>query len=39
MSVGKVLSDSDQVLPCALEELVCETTSLDPYELQHLELP
>ena len=31
MSTGKVLSDSAQVLPCALEELRCETTSLDPY--------
>ena len=31
MSTEKVLSDSAQVLPCALEELGCETTSLDPY--------
>ena len=31
MSTGKVLSDSAQVLPCALEELGCETTPLDPY--------
>ena len=31
MSTGKVLSDSTQGLPCALEELGCETTSLDPY--------
>ena len=31
MSTGKVLSDSAQVLPCALDELGCETTSLDPY--------
>ena len=31
MATGKVLSDSAQVLPCALEELGCETTSLDPY--------
>ena len=31
MSTGKSLSDSAQVLPCALEELGCETTSLDPY--------
>ena len=31
MSTGKVLSDSAQVLPCALEELGSETTSLDPY--------
>ena len=31
MSTGKLLSDSAQVLPCALEELGCETTSLDPY--------
>ena len=31
MSTGKVLSDSAQVPPCALEELGCETTSLDPY--------
>ena len=27
----KVLSDTDLILPCALEELGCETTSLDPY--------
>ena len=31
MSTGKVLSESAQVLPCALKELGCETTSLDPY--------
>ena len=31
MSTGEVLSDSAQLLPCALEELGCETTSLDPY--------
>ena len=31
MSTRKVLSDPAQVLPCALEELGCETTSLDPY--------
>ena len=31
LSTGKVSSDSAQVLPCALEELGCETTSLDPY--------
>ena len=31
MSTGKVLSDSAQILPCALEDLGCETTSLDPY--------
>ena len=31
MSTGKVLSDSAQVLPFALEELGCETSSLDPY--------
>ena len=31
MSTVKVLSDSAQVLPCALEELGFETTSLDPY--------
>ena len=31
LSTGKVLSDSAQVLPYALEELGCETTSLDPY--------
>ena len=31
MSTGKVLSDSAQVLPCALEEPGCDTTSLDPY--------
>ena len=30
MPIVKVLSDSAQVLPCALEELVCESTSLDP---------
>ena len=28
---GNVLSDSGLILPCALEELGCETTSLDPY--------
>ena len=28
---GKVLSDTGLMLPCALEELGCETTSLDPY--------
>ena len=28
---GKVLSDIGLKLPCALEELGCETTSLDPY--------
>ena len=28
---GKVLSDSDSFLPCALEELGCKTTSIDPY--------
>ena len=31
MSTGKNLSDSALVLPCALEKLGCETTSLDPY--------
>ena len=31
MSTGKVLSDSIQVLPCALEDLGCQATSLDPY--------
>ena len=31
MPAGKVLSDSAHVLPSALEELDCETTSLDPY--------
>ena len=31
MSTGKVLSNPAQVLTCALEELGCETTSLDPY--------
>ena len=31
MSTGKVFSDSAQVLPCALQELICETTSLEPY--------
>ena len=30
MPTGKVLSDSAQVLPCSLEELGYETTSLDP---------
>ena len=29
---GKVLSDMGLILPCALEELGCETTSLDPYD-------
>ena len=28
---GKVISDMGLILPCALEELGCETTSLDPY--------
>ena len=28
---GKVLSDMGLILPCALVELSCETTSLDPY--------
>ena len=28
---GKVFSDSGLFLPCALEELRCETSSLDPY--------
>ena len=31
MEIGKVLSDMGLILPCALEELGCETTSLDPY--------
>ena len=31
MENGKVLSDMGLILPCALEELGCETTSLDPY--------
>ena len=31
MPTGKVLSDSAQVLTCALEQIGCETTSLDPY--------
>ena len=31
MSTGNVLPDSTEVLSCALEELGCETTSLDPY--------
>ena len=31
MSNGKILSDSVQVLPCALVKLGCKTTSLDPY--------
>ena len=30
-STEKIFSDSAQVLPCALEKLGCETTSLDPY--------
>ena len=28
---GKVLSDTGLFLPCALEELGCEATPLDPY--------
>ena len=31
MSNGKSLSDSTQLLQCALEEIGCETNSLDPY--------
>ena len=31
MENGKVLSDMGLILLCALEELGCETTSLDPY--------
>ena len=31
MENGKVLSDMGLILPCALEGLGCETTSLDPY--------
>ena len=31
ISTGKVLFDAAQVLPCALEELGCKITSLDPY--------
>ena len=31
MENGKVLSDMGLILPCALEELGCETTSPDPY--------
>ena len=31
MENGKGLSDMGLILPCALEELGCETTSLDPY--------
>ena len=31
MSTGKFLPDSAQVLTCALEELGCKKTSLDPY--------
>ena len=31
MSTGKVSTDSSQVLPCALEELGCETISLATY--------
>ena len=29
--IGKVLSDTGLILPCAMEELGCGTTSLDPY--------
>ena len=31
MSTGKILSNSAQLLPNALKELGCETTSLVPY--------
>ena len=31
MDNGRVLSDMGLILPCALEELGCETTSLNPY--------
>ena len=31
MENGKALSEMGMILPCALEELGCETTSLDPY--------
>ena len=31
MENGKVLSDMGLMLPCALQKLGCETTSLDPY--------
>ena len=31
MENGEVLSDMGLILPCALEESGCETTSLDPY--------
>ena len=31
IETGKILSDKGLILPCALEELGCETTSLDPY--------
>ena len=31
MENGNVLSDMGLILPCALEELGCETTSLNPY--------
>ena len=31
MENGKLLSDMGLILPCALEELGCETTSIDPY--------
>ena len=31
MSTGKILSDSAQVLPFALEDIGCETTSMDSY--------
>ena len=31
LETREVLSDTGLILPCALEELGCETTSLDPY--------
>ena len=31
MQNGKVISDLGLILPCALEKIECETTSLDPY--------
>ena len=32
LEIGKVLSNTGLTLPCALEELGYETTSLDPYD-------
>ena len=28
---GKMFNRNDQLLPCDLDELACESTSLDPY--------